>query len=494
MKPAQLVKKYGLNKLNWFRKGYHGVLHFHYPVHRAAFEFRKFFGTSHNVIMDFFDSKEHGEWSWCYEDSVRIRDLFIRKLKANPKYLDKLVDIWEEKVIILDRVIARVIRIDLKKLSNQELFEFYKKFDDAYGEEFSYGIAIQDPFTMTTEEFLVPHFDKVISSLGYKNRFIELYTILIQPVNLSFVKAEALDLAKIKLKKTDPKLKQSLLKEHSKKYFWIHSNYAYIPWLDATYFGQQLNKLTLQKAKVAIENTQYQLRKSGTKKKDLIKKLKLDSWSKTLIRVVEAFAYMQDERKKYSMMSNNIIGLFMKEYSSRLKISFEEMKYTYIDELPQLISLDKVKLKVLIKKRKQASAVVATRGSGIFVYEGPDAKKLKKLIYPKTSNSLEKISGMVASTGIAKGTVKVILTFQDMKKMKKGNIIIASMTRPEMISAMNKASAIVTDEGGITSHAAIISRELKIPCIIGTKVATRVFKDGDMVEVDANNGIVRKLR
>ena len=184
----------------------------------------------------------------------------------------------------------------------------------------------------------------------------------------------------------------------------------------------------------------------------------------------------------------------MKEYSSRLKISFEEMKYTYIDELPQLISLDKVKLKVLIKKRKQASAVVATRGSGIFVYEGPDAKKLKKLIYPKTSNSLEKISGMVASTGIAKGTVKVILTFQDMKKMKKGNIIIASMTRPEMISAMNKASAIVTDEGGITSHAAIISRELKIPCIIGTKVATRVFKDGDMVEVDANNGIVRKLR
>ena len=56
---------------------------------------------------------------------------------------------------------------------------------------------------------------------------------------------------------------------------------------------------------------------------------------------------------------------------------------------------------------------------------------------------------------------------------------------------MKKSAAIVSDEGGITSHAAIVSRELKIPCVIGTKIATKVFKDGDLVEVDANKGIVR---
>jgi pyruvate,water dikinase len=65
------------------------------------------------------------------------------------------------------------------------------------------------------------------------------------------------------------------------------------------------------------------------------------------------------------------------------------------------------------------------------------------------------------------------------------------MTVPDLVSAMKRAAAIVTDEGGVTCHAAIISRELKKPCIIGTKVATKVFKDGDLVEVDANKGIVR---
>jgi len=67
------------------------------------------------------------------------------------------------------------------------------------------------------------------------------------------------------------------------------------------------------------------------------------------------------------------------------------------------------------------------------------------------------------------------------------------MTQPEFLPAMKKASAIITDEGGLTCHAAIISRELGIPCIIGTKIATKVFKDGDIVEVDATRGIVTML-
>ena len=68
------------------------------------------------------------------------------------------------------------------------------------------------------------------------------------------------------------------------------------------------------------------------------------------------------------------------------------------------------------------------------------------------------------------------------------------MTHPQMISGMIKASAFVTDEGGVTCHAAIVSREMNKPCIIGTKVATQVLKDGDVVEVDANNGVVKILK
>jgi pyruvate,water dikinase len=67
------------------------------------------------------------------------------------------------------------------------------------------------------------------------------------------------------------------------------------------------------------------------------------------------------------------------------------------------------------------------------------------------------------------------------------------MTTPDYFSALSKAAGIVTDEGGITCHAAIVSRELNVPCIIGTKTATQMLKDGDIVEVDANKGIVSKI-
>jgi pyruvate, water dikinase len=83
---------------------------------------------------------------------------------------------------------------------------------------------------------------------------------------------------------------------------------------------------------------------------------------------------------------------------------------------------------------------------------------------------------------------------EDCKLLKRGEILVSNMTHPDYIIGMRKSGAIVTDEGGISSHAAIISRELGIPCIIGTKIATKVFKDGDHVEVDANKGIVKVIK
>ena len=77
-----------------------------------------------------------------------------------------------------------------------------------------------------------------------------------------------------------------------------------------------------------------------------------------------------------------------------------------------------------------------------------------------------------------------------MQKFEQGDILVASMTRPELVPAMKKAAAVITDEGGITCHAAIVSRELGIPCIIGTKIATKVLNDGDLVEIKGTHGLI----
>lgn len=103
------------------------------------------------------------------------------------------------------------------------------------------------------------------------------------------------------------------------------------------------------------------------------------------------------------------------------------------------------------------------------------------------------IKGQIAYKGKVRGVVKKVSKVSDIDKVKKGDILVAAMTMPKYLPAMRKAAAFVTDEGGITCHAAIVAREFKKPCIIGTKVATEVLQDGDLVEVDANGGVVRIL-
>jgi pyruvate,water dikinase len=100
--------------------------------------------------------------------------------------------------------------------------------------------------------------------------------------------------------------------------------------------------------------------------------------------------------------------------------------------------------------------------------------------------------GMGASPGVATGQVKVVHDMSDLNKVEKGDILITKMTSPDMVPAMKKAAAIVTDEGGLTCHAAIVSRELGVPCIVGTGNITTLVKDGDIITVDASHGKVFK--
>lgn len=107
---------------------------------------------------------------------------------------------------------------------------------------------------------------------------------------------------------------------------------------------------------------------------------------------------------------------------------------------------------------------------------------------------VQELKGNIAFKGIKKGKVKIIKLIEDAKDLENGDILVTGMTDPRYVPYMKKASAIVTDEGGITCHAAIVSRELCIPCVIGTKYATKILKDGDLVEVDANEGVVKLIK
>lgn len=147
-------------------------------------------------------------------------------------------------------------------------------------------------------------------------------------------------------------------------------------------------------------------------------------------------------------------------------------------------------------KERKVFYIWLLKGDKENYYTGVKAKQIVKKELREEAvdySKVKELKGRVACQGRVRGQVTILMSSEDVPKMKKGNILVVPMTNPNYLSAMRCAAAFVTDEGGIMCHAAIVARELKKPCVIGTKIATKVLKDGDLVEVDADKGIVRKI-
>lgn len=223
-----------------------------------------------------------------------------------------------------------------------------------------------------------------------------------------------------------------------------------------------------------------------------LKLAKLDEKEKKLLKIIREFMYVKDERDVYRRQGVHAILPLFEAIGRRLKLSREETAFCSKKEIISALKNQRVFPKPLANARMK----------GFLYFGAPDNPKISinKLILDQLakkvsigSRAVQGLKGVIASQGRATGRVKKVLGLKDLSKVKKGSILVAITTHPDFVPAMQKALAIVTDEGGITSHAAIVSRELNIPCIVGTKIATKIFKDGDLVEVDANKGTAKKL-
>jgi phosphohistidine swiveling domain-containing protein len=148
----------------------------------------------------------------------------------------------------------------------------------------------------------------------------------------------------------------------------------------------------------------------------------------------------------------------------------------------------------VLKERKRHFVVVGQQSN--FLGTLKDFQKLQpELTFEELTvpAGVTELKGQVGNRGYVRGRVRIMGLKALIGEAQEGEILVSPMTTPDFLPAMKKAAAFVTDEGGMLSHAAIVAREMKKPCIVGTKFATQVFKDGDFVEVDANNGDVRIL-
>ncbi len=165
--------------------------------------------------------------------------------------------------------------------------------------------------------------------------------------------------------------------------------------------------------------------------------------------------------------------------------------------------VDVVSFEEAISGKLPSQSELDIRSNGFIYFRGevftgnPNELMTKYGILLKTktiNNKQNSIKGSIAWVGKITGKVKIIYEKNQITKISKGDVLVTPMTTPDFLPAMQQASAFVTDEGGITCHAAIIAREMKKPCIVGTKTATQILNDGDIVEVDADNGIVKIIK
>jgi len=210
----------------------------------------------------------------------------------------------------------------------------------------------------------------------------------------------------------------------------------------------------------------------------------LDKKTRTLVEIIRILSLWREERKaavqKIMLGYVNIASLA----SKKMGISSALVRSSLVSEIKKLKRNPEI-----FRKRLEASAYLVEKNRlGVEILTGKTAEDYIREFLIEAKDKV--IRGTIASRGKASGKARIILKKKDFPKFKKGEVLVTTMTRPEFYPILKKAAAVVTEEGGLTSHAAIAARELGIPCVIGTKVATRVFKTGDLIEVDALKGMV----
>ncbi len=186
----------------------------------------------------------------------------------------------------------------------------------------------------------------------------------------------------------------------------------------------------------------------------------------------------------------DIVNKFLSLIADKEGYSLGEVNACSVEEIQDYLNGSKLPNKKDLKNRHKRSSIYYCPEPILLNSEQAD-ELLGKMVSKSFEGDILKGTG--AYKGKIKGKCKVITRYKGDVELKEGEVLVTGMTDPRFVPLMKKSRAIITDAGGVLCHAAIISRELKIPCIVGTKVATQVLKDGDDVEVDADKGVVRIL-
>ncbi len=310
----------------------------------------------------------------------------------------------------------------------------------------------------------------------------------------TFSVQEHLEILELAVKAKSGKIKnkeiEQVLKEiHTTYCFGVLGYYKEQP-KELGDYKKEFENILASNPEEELKSFKGKLNLSLNKRKALMKKLNKEE--KLLADIAAESSYLKDYYKSsINELQYNTEPIF-EEISRRTRKSIDFIKDLFPEETIKLINNGKIDEKE-IEERINNFIVIITPDK-CMTLTGKDALEFEEKFIKIEGLDKKEFKGRVACKGFVTGKAKVILGTQDFHKFNKGDIIIATNTSPDFVPLMKKASAIIAEEGGLTAHASVVSREMGVPCIVGINNATKVIKDGDLIEVDANKGTVKILK
>ncbi|MEW5955256.1 MAG: PEP-utilizing enzyme [Candidatus Micrarchaeota archaeon] len=459
--------------------------------------------------------KGYGKWAVDPKNWREISSSVLHRLKTGEIDPQKIVQeskrYGAEAVTISDSVIAAELHAKSDPELKQLFSELYEALSGITALGFLPVVIDFHNFALSTEltkvlerriegqgldkEIKPPEALSVLAASHYytqaKQENIELFELTAaveRELGKNFADEKALQQAV----DASPPLKKRLEK-HAEKWKWIEHGYVGPAYSKQDFLKELLRAIRQYNA----QNEEKRLKEADTvlrlEQAALEKKLGLSEEDAALFNAARDFMYAKAYRMDVRNKAYYAFGLLLEEAARRTGYSKEELHATDFHELLALLDKSGSPTREELARRLELCAWVQ-EGSSITPFTGERAEaELESRIAKQEHEDVTELRGQVACVGRATGKAKIVKTAADVAKVQHGDILVSPMTNPNLVPAMAKAAAFVTETGGITCHAAIVAREMSKPCVIGTKIATKAFKDGDLVEVDAVEGTVRKI-
>ncbi len=387
----------------------------------------------------------------------------------------------------------------LRKISNRQLYTIYQKFHQWH--HIYWELAMTPNLLEMENSYLIDQVMEIVekkqSTSSLRNISVtDIVNAIISPDELSFTKKKQRDyyrlLTVLKRKGCD---RDKLIQNFYLKYCWLEYNWAG-PVQDKRILLNEIHRDMRSSKNFTVLARQITLEHQASKRRKRLymQSLKVSAKQKILIRLLERLYFSKAYRMDCSYFGYFKLTPVLQEIAKRLRISLYQARSIQPEEMKQYLVLGKgnierlnerYRLSVWYWDGRQSRTITGDRAK-------PFLQSMTVRDYTK-NRSGNLLRGQIAYRGLARGRVKIINRSKELSKFTKGDILVSAYTDPTLMPAITRAAAVVTDFGGMVCHAAIVSRELGIPCVVGTKVATKVFKDDDKVEVNADKGVVTKL-